>query len=185
MTSRRSSRKKRRPKPPPPPRHMCIVTIKMPEDKNDEHATKRIQTIFDSYFDQHDCIPTSSHVQSIVYKTYGKENLTEAFFSIELSDTEAMAWVSGESMDASMDYRNYNNECPSNVYSNITVNKKNWYCAICLEHNTKNVVCVNNCGCIYHEKCLKEAYKHSKKCAVCSENVDFINIYEPVVEIVV
>ena len=71
MKSRRSSRKKRHPKPPPPspPRHMCIVTVKMPEDKNDEHATKRIQTIFDSYFDQHDCIPTASRVQSIVYKT--------------------------------------------------------------------------------------------------------------------
>lgn len=183
MTSKHSSRKKRQ---VPPLNHICFVAVNIPEDKNDECVTERIQNIFDMYFEEHDCVPTSSHVQSIVYETYGKKNLSEAFFSIELSDTEALAWVSGESMDASMNYRNVTNEsCDLNVYSDCVVNKKNWYCSICLNNNTKNVVSVNNCGCIYHEKCLKEAYKYSKKCSICSENVDFGNIYEAIIEIVV
>lgn len=182
----RSSRRKRRPKPPPPPRtHVCIMTIDIPREYNNDASIDWVQKVFDDYQDKNDCIPTTCHIQETVYKKFGSHDISKAYFSIELTDKEAMAWVSSESMNASLEYRNdKQNTCSSNIYRECKPNGK-WYCSICLECNRKHVVSVNNCGCKYHEKCLIEAYKYSRRCPLCNEIMDFEDIYEAVVEIIV
>lgn len=186
MKSKRSSRKKRRPKPPPIPRtHVCIMAIDIPTEYNNDASIDWVQKVFDDYQDKNDCIPTTCHIQEIVYKKYGSHDISKAYFSIELTDKEAMAWISSESMNASLEYRNdEHNICSSHIYRECKVNGK-WYCPICLENNKKPMVCVNNCGCKYHKKCLMEAYKYSERCPICNETMDFEDIYEAVVEIIV
>jgi hypothetical protein len=165
--------------------HSGILELKIDKSYIKEYESN-IKSIIDDYIDVHDCIPTSEYIQKKVYELYGNKNLITIFYPIHMTDVEALAWVSAESIDDSTNYRNvHNSEYPSYLYRNQCNIEKNWKCPICLNSNKKNVIVINHCNCTFHKSCLIQAYKYSTYCPTCKENLYREDIYQIVSETIV
>ena len=174
---RRRPRANSEPIPPPPNRrnnHTVIIPIKMPSYNNHEVTEPKIFDWVVSFSKEHNRLPSTFEIDQEIRKwPDSKDAKWDATLSISFDCTEriALQWMMGESIDSSLKYRNPDPPPPFDencTYNTILGDK----CAICQGAEEGDKVGLWSCRCIYHEDCLRKAYKHSNKCPVCGCNIN-------------
>jgi len=99
---------------------------------------------------------------------------------VDTTESQAMLWIMGESINEHLAYRNPDppKEILKDSYINVISNIK---CEICQNSLNGHKVKLKACGCVFHEKCISKSYGYYQVCPVCSEGID--NYISEVVEI--
>lgn len=154
--------------------HTVIIPIKMPSYNNHEETEPKIFDWVVSFSKEHNRLPSTFEIdQEIRTWPDSKDAKWDATLSISFDCTEriALQWMMGESIDSSLKYRNP--DPPPPFDENCTYNTiLGGMCAICQDAEEGDKVGLWSCRCIYHEDCLRQAYKHSNKCPVCGCNIN-------------
>lgn len=167
----------------PPPKHVCIITLYVPEFVD---IGVWIKDLVKEYKQTKECFPPTKYIQEQIYNVYGKHNTHISKLKVKMTYSEALKWMSSESFDISLEYRNVDYKvCPEEVYCNYIVYNKLWRCSICLSNKPVDTIKIRNCNCLYHKACFLKSYAYSKKCPICYNDVEIENIYEPLLEVVV
>ena len=135
---------------------------------------KWIMKEFNKYLSESNRVPTQEEFVDIVKKEYRVETKRQLNLrvSVKLTEEQAMALASCESMNACLEYRNPDTpeECPISAYQ-FCIARKEWKCRICLGTETDRQVKLKVCSCTYHRKCIRKSYIYSHKCPICDASI--------------
>lgn len=179
FSCRRRPRANSEPTPPPPPRpgrhnFTVIIPVKMPSYNNHEETEPKVIGFAAEHLKKYNRLPSTFEIDKEVRRwPEGKDALWDATVSLAFNCTEriAMQWLMGESIDEALKYRNPD---PPPPFDDECTYKTIWgeLCAICQNAEEGDKVGLWACRCIYHEDCLRRAYKYSSKCPVCGCNIN-------------
>ena len=177
---RRRPRANSEPTPPPPPprgrrnNHTVIIPIRMPNYNNHKEIKPKVFNWVLEYTKKHNRLPSSFEIGRELHAwPESKDAKWDATLNMAFDCTERIAvqWMMGESIDASLKYRNP--DPPPPFDDNCTYKTIHGeLCAICQNAEEGDKVGLWSCRCIYNEDCLRQAYKHSTKCPVCGCNIN-------------
>lgn len=153
--------------------YTCIFPLEVPPGR-----VEWVEKCANDYVKAYDCNPTREFLQNEIYEHLKCDELSTEYFVLDLSFEEALEWACSDSFEVYMNFRGEKNVCPPNLYSPYNGAS---YCTICMCQGRFGMV-QTCCGCVYHRSCLLQAYEHSKRCAVCRQD---LNPYEAVEEVLV
>jgi len=155
-------------------RFPCIIQMDIPFVK--KIKKKWIIAEVKKYLVTHNRAPTQEEFVHIVKQKYPTKNTEQVWgvrIKIDLTEEQAMAFASCESMNDGLDYRSPETaeECPVGVYR-FVIARGDWTCSICLGSETDRQVTLKTCSCTYHRKCIRKSYLYSHKCPVCRLGIE-------------
>ena len=146
----------------------------MPSYNNHEVTEPKISLWVADYLETNHRLPSTFEVNEEVKKWAESKNAkwdAKINMAYDCSEDLALQWMLGESMDESFKYRNPDPPPPFDDNCIYLTTRGNM-CVICQNAEEGDKVGLKSCGCIYHEKCIRQAYKFSVKCPVCNCNIN-------------
>lgn len=165
--------------------HTLILRIFYPLSYTDREVQDHIADWIQNYENTNRRIPSMFEINNEVIKTFTSDEKPHEFKNVatlivDTTESQAMLWIMGESINEHLAYRNPDppKEILKDSYINVISNIK---CEICQNSLNGHKVKLKACGCVFHETCITKSYGYYQVCPVCSEGID--NYISEVVEI--
>jgi len=162
-----------------------ILRIFYPVSYTDREVQDHIADWIQKYENENRRIPSMFEINNEVIKKFKSDEKPHEFKNVatlivDTTESQAMLWIMGESINEHLEYRNPDphKEILKDSYVCVISNIK---CEICQNSQHGHKVKLKACSCIFHEKCISKSYGYYQVCPVCGEGID--NYISEVVEI--